>query len=92
MTTLKACNASANLDVEGVKESFDALTLKNYPGENVEAFATEYLRLLKIMRGYYALPLTAGSKLLKKVTGTHSAYFNRQIHAHLDTVNPMEKY
>lgn len=90
MMTLKACNASANLDVEGAKKAFDTLSLLTYPGENVESFTTGAPRLLKIMSGDYALPLTTESKLLKKISETQSAYFNRRIHAHLDIVKPME--
>ena len=90
MMTLEACNASANLDVEGAKLAFQNLKLTDYPGENVEAFATEALRLLKIMNGDYAMPLHTGSQLLKKVSQTQSTYFNRRIHGHLDIVKPME--
>ena len=89
MMTLEACNASENLDVEGAKESFEALTFSSYPGENVESFTTEALRLLKIMSGDYAMPLNTGSKLLKKVSETHATYFYRKIHVHLDIVKPM---
>ena len=90
MMTLEACNTSANLDVEGAKESFRTLSLNDFPGENVEAFATEALRLLKIMNGDYAMPLHSGSQLLKKVSQTQSTYFNRRIHGHLDIAKPME--
>ena len=90
MMTLEACNASANLYVEGAKGAFEALSLSSYPGENVEAFAIDALRLLKIMSGDYAMPLHTGSKLLKKVSETQSTYFNRRIHSHLDMVKPME--
>ena len=72
MMTLEACNASANMDVEGAKRAFEALSLSTYPGENVEALATEALRLLKIMNGDYAMPHNTRSKLLKKVASTQS--------------------
>jgi len=80
MMTLEACNASANLDVEGAKQSFNDLKLESFPGENVEAFATEALRLLKIMNGDYAMPLHTGSQLLKKGI-VDSIYVFQQTHS-----------
>ena len=43
MMTLEAYNASANLDVEGAKLALQNLKLTDYPGENLEVFATEAL-------------------------------------------------
>jgi hypothetical protein len=61
MMGLKACNASVSYDIDGTTESFYAFTLDNYPGENIAEFATEALRLTKIMQGGYAFPINTNS-------------------------------
>jgi hypothetical protein len=61
MMELETCNGSVSYDSHGATESFFALTLDNYPGENIAEFATEALRLIKIMQGGYALPINTGS-------------------------------
>jgi hypothetical protein len=48
-------------EIDGATESFYAFTLDNYRGENIAEFATEALRLIKIMQGGYALPINTGS-------------------------------
>jgi hypothetical protein len=61
MMELVTCNASVSYDIDGATESFYALTLDNYPGENIAEFSTEALRLIKIMQGGYALPINTKS-------------------------------
>ena len=72
MMVLDLCNASADQDIEAATITFGKLSLAEYPGENVEHFATEALRLIKIMQGGYALPYMLGTDLLVKVKGTAS--------------------
>jgi hypothetical protein len=60
MMGLETCNASVSYDIDGAIESFYALTLENDPGENIAEFATEALRLIKIMQGGYALHINIG--------------------------------
>ena len=88
MMTLNTCNASVEMDIEAAKESFRGLKLENFPGENVTDLATSALKCIKIMRGDYAIDVTVGSSLIKKVCGTSSEYFNRRMHALLDEVKP----
>lgn len=90
MMTLDTCNASVEMDIDGAKESFKTLSLDDYPGENVTELATSALKYLKIMRGDYAIDVTVGSSLIKKVCGTSSDSFNRRMHALLDEVKPFE--
>jgi hypothetical protein len=49
-------------DIDGATESFYALTLENYPGENIVEFA---------------LPIDTGSQLLIKVSKTSCEEFNQ---------------
>jgi hypothetical protein len=44
MMGLETYNASVSYDIDGATESFYALTLDNYPGENIAEFAAEALR------------------------------------------------
>lgn len=90
MMALEASNASVALDIDDAIEKFASLSLSSYPGENVKGFATEALRLIKIMEGGYCLPLRLGSDLLKKVYSTSCEHFNRWIHARLDEVRELE--
>jgi hypothetical protein len=61
MMALETCNSSVSHDIDGATMLFAELTLDNYPGENIADFATEALRLVKIMQGGYALPVHVGS-------------------------------
>ena len=90
MMVLDICNSSTDHDIEAATASFKNLGLSNYPGENIEEFTTEALRLIKIMQGSWALPRTLGSDLLHKVSGTSSQYFNRTVFNYLDKVRVME--
>ena len=87
---LETCNASVSHDIDGAAKAFEELTLDNYPGENITNLTTEALRLLKIMKGGYAVPVHTGSRLLMKVTKTSSEEFNRKVFALLDPVKEME--
>lgn len=90
MMALETCNASVSHDIDGATESFILLTLDTYPGENVSDFATEALRLVKIMQGGYALPVNTSSRLLIKVSKTSCEEFNRKIFNLLDKVKTLE--
>ena len=90
MMVLDICNASADHDIEAATITFGKLTLADFPGENIEDFATEALRLIKVMQSGYALPYTLGSDLLGKVSNTASPYFNRTVFTYLDSVRVME--
>jgi hypothetical protein len=87
---LETCNASVSHDIDGAVAAFDQLNLNNYPGEQVSDMANEALRLIKIMQGGYALPVSTGSRLLKKISATSSEEFNRKIYNLLDHVKTME--
>ena len=63
MMVLDVCNASADHNIEAATKSFGNLTLKDYPAENIDDFATEALRLIKIVHGGYALPYNLGLDL-----------------------------
>jgi hypothetical protein len=90
MMALEASNASVALDIDDALDKFNGLSLTSYPGENIKSFATEALRLIKVMEGGYCLPLRLGSDLLKKVYSTSCEHFNRWIHAKLDEVRDLE--
>ena len=80
MMVLEVVNASTTHDIDAASKAFDTLSLDTFPGENINKFSTEALRLIHIMRGAYALPYQLGSKLLSKVDNTQSTYFNQQVH------------
>ena len=44
------------IDIEGAEKAFKALTLSDFPGENVSDLARVALKHIKIMSGAYALP------------------------------------
>ena len=78
------------MDVKGAEEDLEKLSLSSFPGENISAFATSVLKLIKIMDSAYALPLRTGSDILKKVSNTSSEYFNRIVFKYLDETYRME--
>ena len=90
MMALDTCNASVQRDIAGAQVRYDKLTLDSYPGENVTELATEALRLIHILAGSYALPLTLGTTLIKKVTNTSSEFFNRKMFMLLDEARTLE--
>ena len=69
---------------------FEELNLDSFPTEDVTELATEALRLIHILAGSYALPLTLGTMLIKKVTSTSSEFFNRKMFTLLDEARTLE--
>jgi hypothetical protein len=43
------CNASVSFDIEGAREKLKALTLSDYPGEDVTAFMADAHKQIKVM-------------------------------------------
>ena len=82
MMILKNCNSSAPMDVKGDQDDLEALQLASFSEENVSAFVTTALKLIKIMSSAYTLPLLTGSDILQKTTKTSSKYFNRTVFTH----------
>ena len=91
MMALEVCNASAQIDIKSAEESFKALTLDSYKGENVTDLVIETLKLLNILKGAYALPINLGSKIIRKVSNTSSEFFNRSMYNLLDKVKKFER-
>ena len=74
---MEACHASVSLDISSATSSLTSLSLSAFPGENISDFATEALRLLKILiAGSYSIDYQWGTKILIKVTNTSTQYFN----------------
>jgi hypothetical protein len=90
LMALETCNASVSHDIDGAAQAFANLNLDNYPGENVADMSNEALRLIRIMKGGYALPVNTGSRLLQKVARTSCEEFNRKVYNLLDSVKQME--
>ncbi len=91
LMALETCNASVFHDIDGAAQVFADLSLDSYPGENVADLSNEALRLIRIMKGGYALPVSTGSRLLQKVARTSCEEFNHAIYTLLDTVKRMER-
>lgn len=87
---LDTCNASVQRDVAGAQARYNNLSLDSYPGEDMTELATEALRLIHILSGSNALPLTLGTTLIKKVTSTSSEFFNRKMFELLDKACTLE--
>ena len=51
MRILDACSTSTAINIEGAEKSFNALTLFDFPGENMSDLATIALKKIKIMSG-----------------------------------------
>jgi hypothetical protein len=90
LMALETCNASVSHDIDGAAQTFADLSLDTYPGENVADLSNEGLRLIRIMKGGYALPVNTGSRRLQKVARTSCKEFNRKIYNLLDSVKQME--
>ena len=90
LMALETCNASVSHDIDGAAQAFANLSLDNYPGENVADLSNEALRLIRIMKGGYALPVNTGSRLLQKVACTSCEEFNCKVYNLLDSVKQME--
>ena len=91
MMALDVCNTSSSLEISLATQEFQALSLDNYGGQNIDDFATEAQRLIKIMSMGYALPYKTGSTLLSKVDATESNYFNQKVHGWQSIVKEMER-
>jgi len=63
---LDTCNASVQRGIAGAQKRFEELTLDSFLAEDITELTTEALRLIYILAGSYALPLTLGSTLIKK--------------------------
>jgi hypothetical protein len=87
---LELCNASASLDVDEATAALAALTLDNYPGENVSDMMNEALWLIKIMKTAFMILNNTGSCLLQKLIKTSCEEFNHKIFHLLDQVKNME--
>ena len=72
MMIYEVVNASTSLDITNAEKDFKALSLAEYPGENISTFIDEVLRLIHILECAYALPYQLGSQLLEKVQATSS--------------------
>ena len=88
---LDACNSSASLDIEGVEQSFNSLSLSDFPDDNISELATYALKFIKVTENRYAFPVDIGSWLIKKVTSSTLTYFNRTMFSALDHVLEMER-
>ena len=91
MFVLDACHASVSLDISSAATSLEEMVLSSFPGQNINDFATEALRHIKMMQHGWSIPFNTGSKLIFKTTKTDSEYFNRQMFALLDRVKEMER-
>ena len=88
---METCHASTAMDVDSTSAAYDKLDLKSYVGENVGALATDALRHIKVMQTAYAIPVTVGSALLRKVAETSSTFFNSNVHVKLNSMLTMER-
>ena len=77
MMVLDVCHESFSFKLEDAAKSLKTLSLADYPGENVSKFSNEVQRLVKVLKGGYALPYQTGSQIVRKVCNTQSLYFNR---------------
>ena len=91
MMVLEVCHASFSFKMDKAGKSLEALTLSDFPGENISKFSNEAQRLIKIMKGGYALPYQLGSQILQKVCNTQSLYFNRTMYNLMDHALKLEK-
>ena len=91
MLVLDACHASVSLDISSASKSLEEMVLSSFPGQNINDFATEALRHIKMMQHGWSIPFNTGSKLIFKTTKTDSEYFNRQMFTLLDKVKEMER-
>lgn len=51
MMVLEVCHASFSFKMDDAATKLEALTLVEFPGENISKFANEAQRLIKIMKG-----------------------------------------
>lgn len=91
MMVFGVCHASFSFKMYDDGKSLEALTLSDFPGENISKFSNEAQRLIKIMKGGYALPYQLGSQIPQKVCTTQSLYFNRSMFILMDHALKLEK-
>jgi hypothetical protein len=87
---LETCNATASHDIDAAASTLLEITLDDYPGENIADMMIEALRLIRIMKAGFWIPIVTGSRLLCKVFKTSCKEFNRKIFNLLDNVKSME--
>lgn len=56
MMVLELCLVSYSFKIDEAGGCLDALTLNNFPGENISKFSIKAQRLIKIMKRGYTLP------------------------------------
>ena len=61
---LEVCHASFSSKMDDTAIKLEALELSAFPGENINKFANEAQRLIKIIKDRYALPYQLGSKVV----------------------------
>ena len=66
MMALDVCNASVQRNIAGAQAQYDKLSLDDFPAEDVTELVMEALRLIHILAGSYALPLSLSSTLIEK--------------------------
>ena len=91
MMVLGVCHASFSFKMDDAGKSLEVLTLSDFPGENISKFSNEAQRLIKIMKGGYALPYQLGSQILQKFCTIQSLYFNRSMFTLMDHALKLEK-
>ena len=91
MMVLEVCHASCTFKIDEASKSLDALSLADFPGESISKFLNETQRLIKILKGGYALPYQLGSQIQNKDCSTRSLYFNRSVFNLLDKAMALEK-
>lgn len=90
MMVLEVCHASFSSKMDDAAIKLEERELSAFPGENINKFANEAQRLIKIMKDRYALPYQLGSKIVTKLCATQSLYFNRNMFNVLDKVLAMK--
>jgi hypothetical protein len=91
MVVMDACHASIKNDFEGARKALYDMTLAQFLGEDVSAFATHAQKKILILMSDFALPIDLGSLLVSKVMQTDSAVFNSLVMDHYKKVKAMEK-
>ena len=91
MMVMDACHASIERDFEGARKALSDMTLAQFPGEDVSAFAMHAQKKILILMSDFALPIDLGSSLVSKVMQTESPVFNSLVMDHYKKVKSMEK-
>jgi len=91
MMVLDVLHASIAFKMDDAAKRLTELSSATFPDENVSKFSNETQRLIKIMKGGYALPYQLGSQIIQKVCNTQSLYFNRTMYDLLDHALALER-